>query len=197
MKYLRIHNETLVDRCRFRPDSHPSKRMAAALERAGCYTGLALGTRGRRATRCRCNVVIVSVPPDILDDSTSTDMEVREGSDVTLRCAATGTPKPKVMWRREVGGTIQPNSHEGMLDLAEKLYRIIRSPFAQIFTLWSLLLPRVDIGDIDFSLSFVGIYVRIFHSWFLIKFVLFGFFFLRYFVERDYKKEIWRCVFII
>ncbi|XP_068976863.1 lachesin-like isoform X3 [Bombus flavifrons] len=55
----------------------------------------------------------VVVPPDILDDSTSTDMEVREGSNVTLRCAATGTPKPKVTWRREVGGTIaQSNSHE-------------------------------------------------------------------------------------
>ncbi|XP_043524699.1 neuronal growth regulator 1-like [Frieseomelitta varia] len=56
----------------------------------------------------------VVVPPDILDDSTSTDMEVQEGSNVTLRCAATGTPKPKVTWRREIGGTIaQSNSHEG------------------------------------------------------------------------------------
>ncbi|KOX70475.1 Lachesin [Melipona quadrifasciata] len=53
------------------------------------------------------------IPPDILDDSTSTDMEVQEGSNVTLRCAATGTPKPKVTWRREIGGTIaQSNSHE-------------------------------------------------------------------------------------
>lgn len=60
------------------------------------------------------NVVIVSVPPDILDYPTSTDMEVREGSNVTLRCAATGTPKPTVTWRREAGGTITlSNWHEG------------------------------------------------------------------------------------
>ncbi|XP_066591592.1 lachesin-like isoform X3 [Prorops nasuta] len=43
----------------------------------------------------------VVVPPDILDYPTSTDMVVREGSNVTLRCAATGTPKPMVTWRRE------------------------------------------------------------------------------------------------
>ncbi|XP_076749305.1 lachesin isoform X2 [Xylocopa sonorina] len=55
----------------------------------------------------------VVVPPDILDDSTSTDMVVREGSNVTLRCAATGTPEPTVTWRREVGGAITlSNSHE-------------------------------------------------------------------------------------
>ncbi|XP_076395702.1 neurotrimin isoform X2 [Megachile rotundata] len=47
----------------------------------------------------------VVVPPDILDYPTSTDMVVREGSNVTLRCAATGTPEPTVMWRREAGGT--------------------------------------------------------------------------------------------
>lgn len=62
----------------------------------------------------RCNVVIVSVPPDILDYPTSTDMVVREGSNVTLRCAATGTPEPTVTWRREAGGTISlSNWHEG------------------------------------------------------------------------------------
>jgi hypothetical protein len=55
-------------------------------------------------------VVIVSVPPDILDYPTSTDMVVREGSNVTLRCAATGTPEPTVTWRRETGGAIR---HEG------------------------------------------------------------------------------------
>lgn len=41
------------------------------------------------------------VPPDILDDSTSMDMVVREGNDVTLRCAASGSPPPTVAWRRE------------------------------------------------------------------------------------------------
>ncbi|XP_060814585.1 lachesin-like isoform X3 [Bombus pascuorum] len=70
----------------------------------------------------------VVVPPDILDDSTSTDMEVREGSNVTLRCAATGTPKPKVTWRREVGGTIaQSNSHEVGEGSVLKLTRVTRA----------------------------------------------------------------------
>ncbi|XP_053974464.1 lachesin-like isoform X2 [Hylaeus anthracinus] len=43
----------------------------------------------------------VVVPPDILDYPTSTDMVVREGSNVTLQCAATGIPTPTVTWRRE------------------------------------------------------------------------------------------------
>ncbi|XP_012289027.1 lachesin isoform X2 [Orussus abietinus] len=55
----------------------------------------------------------IVVPPDILDYPTSTDMVVREGSNVTLRCAATGTPEPTVTWRREAGGTITlSNWHE-------------------------------------------------------------------------------------
>lgn len=63
--------------------------------------------------RSRRNVVIVSVPPDILDYPTSTDMVVREGSNVTLRCAATGTPEPTVTWRREAGGTISLSNWQG------------------------------------------------------------------------------------
>ncbi|XP_043679417.1 opioid-binding protein/cell adhesion molecule homolog isoform X2 [Vespula pensylvanica] len=59
----------------------------------------------------------IVVPPDILDYPTSTDMEVREGSNVTLRCAATGTPKPTVTWRREAGGTITlSNWHEASIE---------------------------------------------------------------------------------
>ncbi|EFN68640.1 Neurotrimin [Camponotus floridanus] len=68
--------------------------------------------------RSRRNVVIVSVPPDILDYPTSTDMVVREGSNVTLRCAATGTPEPTVTWRREAGGTISlSNWHEAAVSI--------------------------------------------------------------------------------
>ncbi|XP_043261273.1 lachesin-like [Colletes gigas] len=43
----------------------------------------------------------VVVPPDILDYQTSTDMVVNEGSNVTLRCTATGSPAPNITWRRE------------------------------------------------------------------------------------------------
>lgn len=63
---------------------------------------------------CSSNVAIVLAPPDILDYPTSTDMVVREGNNVTLRCAATGTPEPTVTWRREAGGTINlSNIREG------------------------------------------------------------------------------------
>lgn len=33
-------------------------------------------------------------------------MVVREGSNVTLRCAATGSPAPTIVWRREGGENI-------------------------------------------------------------------------------------------
>ncbi|XP_397461.3 neurotrimin isoform X2 [Apis mellifera] len=48
----------------------------------------------------------VVVPPDILDYMTSTDMIIREGSNVTLRCAAKGSPTPSITWRREGGESI-------------------------------------------------------------------------------------------
>lgn len=55
-----------------------------------------------------------TVPPDISDDSTSTDMVVREGSNVSLRCEATGSPKPNITWRREDGELINlGNNQEG------------------------------------------------------------------------------------
>lgn len=55
------------------------------------------------------------MPPDILDYPTSTDMVVREGSNVTLKCAATGTPTPNITWRREGGELIAlGNGQEGM-----------------------------------------------------------------------------------
>ena len=54
------------------------------------------------------------MPPDILDYPTSTDMVVREGSNVTLKCAATGSPEPAIIWRRENGVAIElANGTEG------------------------------------------------------------------------------------
>ncbi|KAG4065437.1 hypothetical protein HA402_005556 [Bradysia odoriphaga] len=59
------------------------------------------------------------VPPDILDYPTSTDMVVKEGSNVTLKCAATGSPPPIITWRREGGepislsGGVEATSYNG------------------------------------------------------------------------------------
>ncbi|XP_037032212.1 neurotrimin isoform X2 [Bradysia coprophila] len=61
----------------------------------------------------------VVVPPDILDYPTSTDMVVKEGSNVTLKCAATGSPAPIITWRREGGepislsGGVEATSYNG------------------------------------------------------------------------------------
>ncbi|XP_034945041.1 opioid-binding protein/cell adhesion molecule homolog isoform X2 [Chelonus insularis] len=51
----------------------------------------------------------VVVPPKIIAKETSTDMVVREASNVTLVCKATGYPEPYVMWRREDGRNINYN----------------------------------------------------------------------------------------
>ncbi|XP_035772841.1 lachesin-like isoform X2 [Anopheles albimanus] len=72
----------------------------------------------------------VVVPPDILDYPTSTDMVVREGSNVTLRCAAVGSPTPTIVWRREAGENIslqdgeQVSSVEGPTFTIPKVNRL-------------------------------------------------------------------------
>ncbi|KAF8793727.1 Lachesin like protein [Argiope bruennichi] len=43
----------------------------------------------------------VVVPPDIIEEQSSSDMFAREGTDVQLKCAAKGRPEPKLTWRRE------------------------------------------------------------------------------------------------
>ncbi|KAJ8918064.1 hypothetical protein NQ315_011521, partial [Exocentrus adspersus] len=59
-------------------------------------------------------VFIVTVPPDIDDSATSSDITVKEGENVTFTCSATGHPAPRILWRREDGGhlIIQTGSHE-------------------------------------------------------------------------------------
>ncbi|KAM3967129.1 lachesin [Aphomia sociella] len=53
--------------------------------------------------RSRKGYLQVVVPPVIIDNMTSMDMVVREGTNVTMVCRATGYPEPYVMWRREDG----------------------------------------------------------------------------------------------
>lgn len=57
--------------------------------------------------------ICVTVPPSIITKETSTDMVVREASNVTLTCKATGFPEPYVMWRREDGKNINYNGESG------------------------------------------------------------------------------------
>ncbi|GLV45446.1 Dpr-interacting protein eta [Carabus blaptoides fortunei] len=68
----------------------------------------------------------VVVPPDILDYPTSTDMVVREGSNVTLRCAATGSPEPSITWRREGGETIPLGNGQEVTTVEGPVFNITR-----------------------------------------------------------------------
>ncbi|CAM1319852.1 Uncharacterised protein g7333 [Pycnogonum litorale] len=43
----------------------------------------------------------VHVPPDIKEEETSADVVADEGSDVELKCKATGYPEPIITWQRE------------------------------------------------------------------------------------------------
>ena len=49
------------------------------------------------------------MPPSIIDARTSADIVVKEGSPVNLSCDARGSPRPKIMWKREDGDLIRYN----------------------------------------------------------------------------------------
>lgn len=59
--------------------------------------------------------VEVQVASRILPSSSSEDQQVLEGTDVTLVCAATGSPTPKIMWH------VDKNSVTTQLDTGEQL----------------------------------------------------------------------------
>lgn len=48
----------------------------------------------------------IAVPPDVIDEESTSDMTVNEGDNVTLTCRAKGKPEPKIVWRREDGQKI-------------------------------------------------------------------------------------------
>ncbi|XP_054277290.1 neurotrimin-like isoform X2 [Macrosteles quadrilineatus] len=51
----------------------------------------------------------VVVPPNIDDSLSSSDVIVRENSNVTLTCHATGSPPPSIKWKRDDGSKININ----------------------------------------------------------------------------------------
>ncbi|EEC18113.1 lachesin, putative, partial [Ixodes scapularis] len=56
--------------------------------------------------RSQVGYLDVLVPPDIVGSESSSDVLVREGSNVTLVCRAKGYPAPRITWRREDGQSI-------------------------------------------------------------------------------------------
>ncbi|XKL69346.1 hypothetical protein PGB90_007115 [Kerria lacca] len=64
----------------------------------------------------------VLVPPKIIEEETSTDIVIRELTDVTLQCKATGYPEPYVMWRRGDGNDFYYNGEKVNVVDGEKMY---------------------------------------------------------------------------
>jgi len=56
----------------------------------------------------------IAVPPDILVNQSSSDQVASEGDNVSLICAATGYPDPKITWRREDNQLI--NAREALVE---------------------------------------------------------------------------------
>ncbi|XP_011135781.1 lachesin isoform X2 [Harpegnathos saltator] len=57
----------------------------------------------------------VVIPPDIMDlDDTADQLTTKENGDLRLRCRATGTPAPLVIWRREDGRNITLRNEHGV-----------------------------------------------------------------------------------
>ena len=59
-----------------------------------------------------------AVPPSIIDARTSADIVVKEGSPVNLSCDARGSPRPKIMWKREDGDLIRYNGGINIISFA-------------------------------------------------------------------------------
>lgn len=52
---------------------------------------------------------LFQVPPSIDDSLSSSDVIVREGSNVTLKCRAHGSPQPTIKWKRDDNTKINVN----------------------------------------------------------------------------------------
>ncbi|XP_066996082.1 neurotrimin [Anabrus simplex] len=68
----------------------------------------------------------VVVPPNIDDSLSSSDVIVREGSNVTLTCHATGSPPPSVKWKRDDGSKIAINKSHSVVEWEGELLEMTR-----------------------------------------------------------------------
>ncbi|KAM7361462.1 dpr-interacting protein gamma isoform 3-T4 [Cochliomyia hominivorax] len=96
-------------------DMHTWKLKISKLRESdrGCYMCQINTSPMKKQVGC----IDVQVPPDIINEESSSDLAVQEGEDATLICKATGNPQPRVTWRREDGEMIllrKPGSRELM-----------------------------------------------------------------------------------
>ncbi|KAG8182034.1 hypothetical protein JTE90_013964 [Oedothorax gibbosus] len=69
----------------------------------------------------------VVVPPSIDEEYTSSDQEVREGADVSLRCRADGSPHPVIKWRREEDKDIILGANKRVPTVAGEFLKLTRT----------------------------------------------------------------------
>lgn len=70
-----------------------------------------------------------TVPPNIDDSLSSSDVIVREGSNITLKCRAHGSPQPTIKWKRDDNSKININKslsgEENSYQLFNFLWKLI------------------------------------------------------------------------
>uniref|UniRef100_A0A1A9X094 Ig-like domain-containing protein n=1 Tax=Glossina brevipalpis TaxID=37001 RepID=A0A1A9X094_9MUSC len=82
----------------------------------------------------------LKIPPNIDDALTSSDVIVREGDNVTLRCKAKGSPEPSIKWKRDDGlkivisKTMEVNEVEGDTLELERISRLHMGAYLCIAT---------------------------------------------------------------
>ena len=64
--------------------------------------------------------VLFAVPPDIIDEESSSDTLATEGMPVALVCKARGNPRTQIAWRREDGKPIRLCQPERPIDRPRK-----------------------------------------------------------------------------
>ena len=69
-------------------------------------------------------IFFFAVPPSIIDARTSADIVVKEGSPVNLSCDARGSPRPKIMWKREDADLIRYNGGKQYTNLGVKVWNM-------------------------------------------------------------------------
>ncbi|CAG0890010.1 unnamed protein product [Darwinula stevensoni] len=68
----------------------------------------------------------VVVPPEIVDTETSKDLIVRENSNVSLTCKASGSPPPSVYWERQDGAHITLNRTHSVLRFDGEVVNLVK-----------------------------------------------------------------------